>query len=405
VLFRHSVRAGQAAGMPANIHSDGITPVMYSILALELSNPQKNAAGMWLPSCFIDGDVSSCGLFPRPFIPDPSPSERRLQEQVVHRFLLLGRCIGIALRDRRVFMLPLSLAFADALCGKQLSIWDTCIGDIELQENDGFSASSAVLHAVEHRLDFLTSFSMVYRGRDLSDQRVDVPVSASSFSSPAQCFMRDVSVLMTFEESGSVLVDVKKDVFDYVHQHRQNGDLVYVMFSGRLPPSFSCCRAYSVCPSSPAADSAAPRLKVCLDALVSSSQCVKAHAHHVNMHIMRVFSSTDGAGVDYLKALEVPCFQYRPFPIDSLQAYCLCSGIQMQIDAARRGLQEFVPLQHLEVVLFAVCSFFVHCCTRLCLKHAQRSTGALWRWAARSSRCDDRRSARNKRFRMARLCK
>jgi hypothetical protein len=328
VLFRNNERAGQAAGMPANIHSDGITPVMYSILALELSNPKKFAAGMWLPSCCIDADVAPCGLFPRPFIPDPSPLEMQLQQDAVSRFLFLGRCIGIALRDRRVFMLPLSLAFADALCGKHLSLWDACLGEINLQEDDGLSANHSVLHAIEHRLDYATSFSMVYRGQTLANQRVDVPISAASFDAANHCCMNDIPAAIAIDSRGVITVNVTRDVLEHARQVCGDGDTMYVSFTGQLPPGLLSSRAYKVFP---AAGTPSPQLYLCTccccdlprqgkagvgAGLDPAQPCCTAVAAAsparallvdcaVSMHIMRVYSSEDAAGDEYLRALEV----------------------------------------------------------------------------------------------------
>ncbi len=304
VLFRHSEQTGQAAGMPANIHSDGITPVMYSILALEFSNPMKYAGSMWLPSCCIDGEVAPCGLFPRPFIPDPSPTEIALQRETVDRFLLLGRCIGIALRDRRVFMLPLSLAFADALCGTQLTLWDTCLGEIDLQENDGCSANRSVLHAIEHCHD--VAVSMVFRGQTLSNQRIDVPISETSFGSPDDFAMRDISATIIVDDSGTMFVNVSKDVLQHVQELCKNDDPAYVTFSGEIPPGLSAFRAYKV---QPANDHLISQLKV-LDARADCAGPLPMHAqqlqYSVSIGVMRVYSSCDGAGDRYLRSLEVP---------------------------------------------------------------------------------------------------
>jgi hypothetical protein len=66
--------------------------------------------------------VQDCGLFPR-------PSMRGVdQNDALHDFRLFGFCLGIALRDRRMFPVPLSVAFADALCGKRITLWDVMIG-------------------------------------------------------------------------------------------------------------------------------------------------------------------------------------------------------------------------------------------------------------------------------------
>ncbi len=348
VLFRHSAKAGQAAGMPASIHSDGITPVMYSILALEFSNPKKFAAEMWLPCCCVDDNVASCGLFPRPFIPDASPSERKLQEETLERFLLLGRCIGIALRDRRVFMLPLSLAFADALCGKKLSLWDACLGEIDLQEDDGFSANRSVLHAIEHCLEFATSFSMVYRGRDLSNQRCDVPISENSFFSAGLCSICDVPVNFTCDAVGGIYVNVTAEAVQHVADKCRDGDHAYVVFAGQLPLGLSRSRAYRVVP---VAGCASPRLTLC-DVAAAAEQASEPHTFPVSMHVLRVYSNDQAAGDAYLRAVEVLCVDIFLFSLSFYcvsQAYCLRSGIQLQIDATRRGIDEFVPFHRLEV--------------------------------------------------------
>lgn len=300
VLFRHSDRAGQAAGMPANIHSDGITPVMYSILALEFSNPKKFATGMWLPSCFIDGDVAPCGLFPRPFIPTSSPSECQQQEGIVEQFLLLGRCIGIALRDRRVFMLPISLAFADSLCGKHLSLWDACLGEIDLQEDDGWSANRSVLHAIEHCLDVSTSFSMVYRGRTQSNERVDVPISASSFDLRDHCSLTGV-VSIAADGHDGMSVDASPEVLQHVLEVGSDGDPVYVIFLGQLPSGLSSLRAYRL---NPVKDAEASRLRIVMEA-TSCKTLAENQRFSVQMHVLRVYSSKDACGDEYLKALQV----------------------------------------------------------------------------------------------------
>ncbi len=349
VLFR-SAKAGQAAGMPANIHSDGITPVMYSILASEFSTPTKFAAEMWLPSCFIDGNPAPCGLFPRPFIPDTTPSELQLQKETVERYLLLGRCIGIALRDRRVFMLPMSLAMADALCGKKLSLWDTCLGEIQLQENDDLSINNSHLHALEHCLDDVC-FSMVYRGRTLSNQRVDIPISEASFGSSEHCSMHNVQATIKADDHGDLYIHVPSEALQHVQDASIDGDLVYVMFAGVLPRGLSVYRAYSV---EPVKDASHPRLKLSVDA-AGSPVHLESQSCEVSMHVMRVYSSEDRAGHKYLRALEV-CAPLCSQPLSYnlvLQRYCLRSGIQMQIDAARRGIEEFVPLSRLEVLLFS----------------------------------------------------
>lgn len=302
VLFQHKERAGQAAGMPASIHSDGITPVMYSILALEFSNPRKYAASMWLPSCCIDGEVAPCGLFPRPFIPDPSPAEFQLQRETVDRFLLLGRCIGIALRDRRVFMLPLSLAFADALCGKQLTLWDACIGEINLQETDkdGYSANRSLLHAIEHLHD--VAFGMIFSGQTLSNQRVDVTISETSFIPSDDCPICNVPATVTVDELGGIVVDVTAEVIQYVRQLLGSNDPAYVTFSGSLPFGLSVCRAYKV---RPVDDTSASRIKVCSHIEVSSPKHQKTQDFPVNMSVIRVRSNVNGAGDEYLRAVEV----------------------------------------------------------------------------------------------------
>jgi hypothetical protein len=307
VLFRHKEQAGQAAGMPANIHSDGITPVLYSTLALEFSNPRKIAAGMWLPSCFnkIDGEVEHCGLFPRPFIPDPSPSELQLQKETVERFLLLGRCIGIALRDRRVFMLPMSLALADALCGKQLSIWDTCLGEIDLQEQDDESANCNVLHVIEHCHDSAATFSMVFRGQTLSSQRVNVPIYRTSFSSPDDYIMHDKAANIVVDSTGSIFVNVTADVLRLVQDLCGNLDPAYAIFAGQLPAGLSSSHAYKV---SPVSDFSEPRLRVCVDGSAFSPRLVESQDCPVRMSVMRVHSSSDGSGDGYLRAIEVPNF-------------------------------------------------------------------------------------------------
>jgi hypothetical protein len=287
--------------MPASIHSDGITPVMYSILALEFSNPKKFAAEMWLPCCCVDDNVASCGLFPRPFIPDASPTELKLQEETLERFLLLGRCIGIALRDRRVFMLPLSLAFADALCGKKLSLWDACLGEIDLQEDDGFSANRSVLHAIEHCLEFSTSFSMVYRGRDLSNRRCDVPISENSFFSAGLCSMCDVPVNFTCDAVGGICVNVTAEALQHVAGKCRDGDHAYVVFAGQLPLGLSRSRAYRV---APVEGCSSPRLTLC-DVAAAAEQSAEPHAFPVSMHVLRVYSSSQTAGDAYLRAVEV----------------------------------------------------------------------------------------------------
>jgi hypothetical protein len=301
VLFRHSDRAGQAAGMPANIHSDGITPVMYSILALEFSNPKKFATGMWLPTCFIDGDVAPCGLFPRPFIPTSSPLECQRQEGIVEQFLLLGRCIGIALRDRRVFMLPISLAFADSLCGKHLSLWDACLGEIDLQEDDGLSANRSVLHAIEHCLDYSSCFSMVYRGQTLSNERIDVPISASSFDLRGHCSLTGVDVSIAADGQDGMSVDASPEVVQHVLEVGSDGDPVYVIFSGQLPLGLSSLRAYTL---NVVKDAEASRLRIVMDA-ASCNTLAENQRFSVQMHVLRVYSSKDACGDEYLKALEV----------------------------------------------------------------------------------------------------
>ncbi len=67
--------------------------------------------------------VQRCGLFPRPLM-----RGAELEQNALHDFQLFGFCLGIALRDRRMFPVPLSVAFADALCGKRITLWDVMIG-------------------------------------------------------------------------------------------------------------------------------------------------------------------------------------------------------------------------------------------------------------------------------------
>ena len=67
--------------------------------------------------------VQDCGLFPRPLMRGAV-----LEQNALNDFRLFGFCLGIALRDRRMFPVPLSVAFADALCGKRITLWDVMIG-------------------------------------------------------------------------------------------------------------------------------------------------------------------------------------------------------------------------------------------------------------------------------------
>lgn len=132
---------------------DGVTPTFFADLAQEFIERDY----MWLPCCLTSSvqensetmspsietpqstptkspgvanrraraikTVQDCGLFPRPLMRGAV-----LEQNALNDFRLFGFCLGIALRDRRMFPVPLSVAFADALCGKRITLWDVMIG-------------------------------------------------------------------------------------------------------------------------------------------------------------------------------------------------------------------------------------------------------------------------------------
>jgi hypothetical protein len=169
----------EVTAFAADADHDGATPIFFTALAqafIELEN-------MWLPCCLIDHSLSNPnsesresparspiefpspisphhpavssavgggkpsgsapsrpsrasklvherGLFPRPLLPNSScgPAFHNLLDD----FRLFGFCVGLALRDHRKFPVCISVAFADAICGRRLTLWDVMIGRFEL---------------------------------------------------------------------------------------------------------------------------------------------------------------------------------------------------------------------------------------------------------------------------------
>lgn len=144
----------EVTAFAADPDHDGITPTFFAALAQAFIEREP----MWLSCCFLSSNqesqesptetkgtavsggtpprsralksVHERGLFPRPLLPNVSRTPV-FEQNLLDDFRLFGFCVGIALRDHRKFPICISVAFADAICGKCLTLWDVMIGQFQ----------------------------------------------------------------------------------------------------------------------------------------------------------------------------------------------------------------------------------------------------------------------------------
>jgi hypothetical protein len=228
----------EVTAFAADTDHDGATPLFYTALAqafIELEN-------MWLPCCLVDPSllnpnpesressarspiefpspspsppsppssrpaastavgggkpsgsapstpsrasklVHECGLFPRPLLPNSScgPAFHNLLDD----FRLFGFCVGLALRDHRKFPVCISVAFADAICGRRLTLWDVMIGRFQFHPDQ--KQIFDIHEFLSNGLKFGTNADMDYIGREDEREFHDIPDMSLLFpSSSAQ---------------------------------------------------------------------------------------------------------------------------------------------------------------------------------------------------------------------------
>ncbi len=149
----------EVTAFAADPDHDGVTPTFFAALAQAFIEREP----MWLSCCFLSSNqesqesptettstpvsgetpggsahtrsralksVHERGLFPRPLLPNVSRT-LAFEQNLLDDFRLFGFCVGIALRDHRKFPICISVAFADAICGKRLTLWDVMIGQFQ----------------------------------------------------------------------------------------------------------------------------------------------------------------------------------------------------------------------------------------------------------------------------------
>jgi hypothetical protein len=170
---------------------DGVTPTFFAELAQAFIERER----MWLPCCLTSSlqensqffspgsplptdspvkssaagggvapenppgrrtraikSVRECGLFPRPLMRGYGPDMK--PDDVLNDFRLFGFCLGIALRDGRLFPMCMSVAFADALCGKRISLWDVMIGQFKQHSNRYLDLGPEIMEYLDSGLFF-----------------------------------------------------------------------------------------------------------------------------------------------------------------------------------------------------------------------------------------------------------
>jgi hypothetical protein len=153
--------------------------------------------------------------------------------------------LGIALRDGRLFPICMSVAFADALCGKRISLWDVMIGQFKKDSSIHLDLGPPIMEYLDSGrcfgIDMDGDFSTVEGGQlcdipNLSllvpEVRPDLPPVPLHALCPSSIVFEATGVSKT--TAGSLLLLSQHDLATFPHDMEQG--FTQVAISGAILP-------------------------------------------------------------------------------------------------------------------------------------------------------------------------